>query len=55
MMVASCSIAQVGNGKPLKNKEQRIQLSEYAAHNEPGIHYIVVDKYSTIFSHAVGL
>lgn len=55
MIVASCSLAQVGNGKQLKNKELRLQLSEYAAHDEPGIQYIVVDKISTIFSHTVGL
>lgn len=54
-MVASCSVAQVENGKQLNNKELRLQLSEYAAHDEPGIQYIVVDKNSTIFSHTVGL
>ncbi len=55
VMVASCSAAQVGNGKHLKNKELRIQLSEYADHDEPGIQYIVVDKNSTIFSYTSGL
>lgn len=31
------------------------QLAEYAANNEPGVQYIVIDKTSTIFSHSVGL
>lgn len=30
-------------------------LDEYAAQDEPGVQYVVVDKTSTLFSHAVGL
>ncbi len=55
MMVISCLVAQVGNGEQLKDKELSRLLSKYAAHDEPGIQYIVVDKSSTVYSHSVGL
>jgi len=55
IMVVSCSAAQVGKGDQLNNHKAILQLSEYAAHDEPGIQYIMVDKRSTIFSHSVGL
>lgn len=54
-MVVGCPSAQIGYGKRLKNIELSLQLSDYAAYDEPGIQYIVVDRHSTIFSHSVGL
>jgi len=55
MMVVSYSFAQVGNDKKFNNNKVINQLSEYAAHDEPGIQYVVIDKHSTLFSHSVGL
>ncbi|MGV6851484.1 MAG: serine hydrolase domain-containing protein, partial [bacterium] len=39
----------------MKDRKLSNQLAEYAANNEPGVQYVVVDKTSTIFSHSVGL
>ena len=53
--MVSCSAAQVEVGGPLINQKAMLEISKYTAHDEPGIHYIMVDKRSTKFSHSVGL
>lgn len=54
-MSVVCSIAHAENEDHLKDRKLSNQLAEYAANNEPGVQYVVVDKTSTIFSHSVGL
>ena len=52
MLVISCSLA---NGDPLKVKAPSLLLNQYAADDEPGIQYTVVNENATVFIQSVGL
>lgn len=55
LLATGCSAATMENGKSTVTSQVINQLNNLAAHDEPGIQYVVVDRNSTIFNRSVGL
>lgn len=55
LMLVCCSTEQIENSEVSDHQQLARQLNDYAAHNEPGVQYVVVDQGTTLFNHSVGL